>query len=38
VDGPWENADLGVARALVAVSWAAVDSGLVVVDHAELVG
>jgi hypothetical protein len=38
VDGPWEDADLGVARALVAVSWAAADSGLVVTDQAELVG
>ncbi len=38
VDGPWDDADLGLARALVAVSWAAVDSGLVVVGHAEVLG
>lgn len=38
VDGPWEDADLGLARALVAVSWAAVDAGLVVVGPAETVG
>ena len=38
VDGPWDDADLGLARALVAVSWAAIDSGLVVVGEAEILG
>jgi len=36
VDGPWDDADLGLARALVAVSWAAIDSGLVVVGAAQV--
>ena len=37
VDGPWDDAaDLGLARALVAISWAAVDSGLVVAGIAEI--
>jgi HAD superfamily hydrolase (TIGR01450 family) len=38
VDGPWEDADLALARALVAASWAAADAGLVIVAAAELVG
>jgi hypothetical protein len=38
VDGPWDDADLGLARALVAVSWAAIDSGLVEVGAAEILG
>ena len=38
VDGPWDDADLGVARALVAVSWAAIDSGLDIVGDAEVLG
>lgn len=34
VGGPWEDANLDLARALVAVSWAAIDTGLVVVGEA----
>ena len=38
VGGPWDDANLELARALVAVSWAALDAGLVVVGAAEIVG
>lgn len=38
VDGPWDDADLEMARALVAMSWAALDMGLVVVGEAEILG
>jgi len=38
VEGPWDDADLGGARALVAVSWAAIDSGLGIVGAAEVLG
>jgi glycerol-1-phosphatase len=37
VDGPWDDADLSLARALIAVSWAAADAGQVVVGRAEIV-
>lgn len=36
VDGPWGDADLALARALVAVSWVASDAGLGIVAPAEI--